>query len=104
MRTLELPANRQQVIGALKAIITDVQDRCGKPLLVITDGLDKAPPGRARLLFAESRLLTEPACSLIYAAPIELYHRLSAGHARDRRPVPTADGCGPDSNLRRPPS
>ena len=79
VRTLELPANRVEVVGALNAIIEDAQKRARKPLLVITDGLDKVPASRAQLLFAESALLTEPACALVYAAPIEFYHRLTAG-------------------------
>ncbi len=79
VRTLELPANRAGVLGALNKIIEGVQSKADKPLLIITDGLDKVPPNRARLLFADSALLTEPACALVYAAPIEFYHRLTAG-------------------------
>lgn len=81
VKTLELPANRVNVLGALNKIIEDVQQKAGKPLLIITDGLDKVPAIRAQKLFAESTLLTEPACALIYAAPIEFYHRLAAGTA-----------------------
>jgi hypothetical protein len=81
VRILELPANRLSVLGALNDIIEDVQQKAGKPLLIITDGLDKVPAVRAQKLFAESALLTEPACALIYAAPIEFYHRLAAGTA-----------------------
>jgi hypothetical protein len=81
VRSLELPANRQEVMGALNDIIEGVQDKAQKPLLLITDGLDKATADRARLLFADSNLLTEPACALVYAAPIEFYHRLSHGQA-----------------------
>lgn len=80
VRILELPANRVNVIGALNAIIEDVQEKAQKPMFLITDGLDKVPASRARLLFAESALLTEPACALVYTAPVEFYHRLIAGH------------------------
>lgn len=79
VRTLELPANRQEIIGRLNELIVNVQVLAGRPLLVITDGLDKVTALRARLLFAESSLLAEPAAALIYAAPIEFYHRLSSG-------------------------
>lgn len=78
VRTLELPANRQEIIGKLNAILDDVRRKAGKPLLIITDGLDKVSAERAQLLFADSVLLTEPAAALIYAAPIEFYHRLLA--------------------------
>lgn len=81
VRTLELPANRRDIMGALNKLIAGVQEKAaGRPVLIITDGLDKVPPGRARQFFSDSTLLTEPACALVYAAPIEFYHRLSAGH------------------------
>ncbi len=83
VRSLEMPANRQELVGALNAIIDGVQRKCQKPLLVVTDGLDKVPPARARKLFADSALLTEPACALVYAAPIEFKHRLWAGQAEN---------------------
>jgi hypothetical protein len=79
VRNLELRANRQELIGALNRIIEAVQESAQKPVLIITDGLDKVPAARARLLFAESALLTEPACALVYAAPIEFHHRVDAG-------------------------
>ena len=70
-------------------------------MLVITDGLDKVPASRAQLLFAESALLTEPACALVYAAPIEFYHRLTAGrvtnlfHEYKMLPNPPVHRCPP---------
>ncbi len=81
VKTLEQPLNRREIIGALNKIIEGVRAQARKPLLIITDGLDKVPAIRARKLFADSALLTEPACALIYTAPIEFYHRLTAGHA-----------------------
>jgi hypothetical protein len=81
VKTLEQPLNRREIIGAVNKIIEGVRAQAGKPLLIITDGLDKVPAIRARKLFADSALLTEPACALIYTAPIEFYHRLTAGHA-----------------------
>lgn len=83
VRTLELPPNRAEVLDALNGIIEDVQTKAAKPLLLILDGLDKVPPARAQLLFADSVLLSEPACALVYAAPIEFYHRLQGGQARN---------------------
>lgn len=82
--TLELPANRVEILGALNAVIEEVQQKANKPVLIIVDGLDKVPAARAPLLFAQSALLAEPACALLYAAPIEFYHRLAAGQARNR--------------------
>jgi hypothetical protein len=83
VKILELPPNRQEVIGALNQIIEQVSRKAQKPLLIITDGLDKISATRARVLFASSTLLTEPASALIYAAPVELYHRLPAGQAKN---------------------
>lgn len=81
VRTLELPPNRMELIGALNAIIGFAQRQCTRPLLIITDGLDKFSAAKAKALFADSALLTEPACALIYSAPIEFYHRIMAGRA-----------------------
>jgi len=83
VRTLELPANRRAIVGSLNKIIDGVGGKAKRPVLIITDGLDKVPAGRARKLFADSALLTEPACALVYAAPIEFYHRLIAGVAKN---------------------
>lgn len=79
VKTLELPPNRSGVLGALNNIIEDVQEKAKKPLLVIIDGLDKVPFTRARLLFVNSALLAEPACALLYSAPIEFAHRQEGG-------------------------
>jgi hypothetical protein len=83
VRNLELPANRSAVIGALNEIIEWVRKKSLKPVLIIVDGLDRVSAARARLLFAESSLLSEPACALIYAAPIEFYFRIGARGAND---------------------
>lgn len=81
VQTLELPANRIAIMGALNNVIDDVSQKAKKPLLVIIDGLDKVSAVRASMLFAKSALLAEPACALVYAAPIEFYHRLMAKQA-----------------------
>ena len=83
VRHLELPANRSAVIGALNEIIGWAGKKSLKPVLIIVDGLDRVSAARARLLFAESSLLSEPACALIYAAPIEFYFRIGARGAND---------------------
>jgi hypothetical protein len=77
VRTLEMPAHRDEVIGALNEIIHWVQQKSDKPVLMVVDGLDKIKVDQARKLFAESSLLREPACALVYTAPIELYCRMS---------------------------
>ncbi len=81
VKTLELPPNRQEVIGALNKIIEETERKSKKPMLVITDGLDKISAARAQMLFAGSALLAEPASAKLYSAPIEFYHRLIAGNA-----------------------
>jgi hypothetical protein len=84
VRTLELPANRVEVIGALNRIIRWVEEKSGKRMLLIVDGLDKVTTGRARLLFADSSLLGDPSCAMVYAAPIVFYHRAEAWQAEQR--------------------
>lgn len=81
VRNLELPANRSAVIGALNEVIEWVGKKSLKPVLIIVDGLDRVSAARARLLFAESSLLSEPACALIYAAAdrVLLSHRRARG-------------------------
>ncbi len=83
VKILELPTNRQEVLGSLNQIIEEVSRKAQKPLIIITDGLDKIPSARARFLFGASTLLTEPATAMVYAAPIEFYHRLQAGQAKN---------------------
>jgi hypothetical protein len=82
IRTLELPPNRIEIIGALNRIIEWVRSASGKRVLLIVDGLDKVATPRARLLFADSSLLRDPLCSLVYAAPIVFYHRAEAWQAK----------------------
>lgn len=80
IKTLELPANRQEVTGALNKLIGAVQSECKRPVLIIVDGLDKVSLTRAQMLFSESTLLRDPACALIYASPIEFSYRFSSAN------------------------
>lgn len=64
VRELTSSPNRAEVLGALDAIITDIQAKAGKPLLILVDGLDKVPPSRAELLFVKNDLLAAPTCAL----------------------------------------
>jgi hypothetical protein len=47
VKTLELPPNRREIIGALNAIIEFAQKESKRPMLIITDGLDKVSAARA---------------------------------------------------------
>jgi hypothetical protein len=75
VRTLEMPLNKIEIIGALQAIIEAIQSAARLPLLILIDGLDKVRPAQAASLFSDTRLLCEPGCALIYAAPIDLCFR-----------------------------
>jgi hypothetical protein len=75
------PPNPREVVKALNEIVDFAQWESKRPMLIITDGLDKVSAARAHQMFAESALLAEPACALIYATPIEFYYRLMAGQA-----------------------
>ncbi len=83
IRELSSLPNRAEVLGALNAIIADIEQKAQKPLLILVDGLDKVPPSRAELLFVKNDILAAPACALVYAAPIEFSYR----SASERRPT-----------------
>lgn len=96
VRELSSSPNRAEVLGTLNAIISDVERKAKKPLLILVDGLDKVPQGRADLIFLKNDLLAAPACVLVYAAPIEFSYRPSG----ERKPK---DLFGAQKMLPNPP-
>jgi hypothetical protein len=73
----------QEVIDSVNLIITDVQTRAVKPVLVVIDGLDKLPSTeQAKLIFVESRALHGPQCRLIYTVPMSIYASLDFGQVK----------------------
>ncbi len=81
------------ILDALSRIVEEVENRTKKSCVVFVDGLDKVSNlDLARDIFAESRLLCEPPCHLVYTAPFALFHapdfgRLSS-HFSDSKELP----------------
>jgi hypothetical protein len=72
-RKREIQPQTQVIINNVNLIISDVEARSDKPLLVIIDGLDKVERiEQAKLIFTETDALSAPVCNLIYTVPMLL--------------------------------
>lgn len=74
VRKLEIKPQIAGIVKSLNNIIQEVQSKSGKRLLVIVDGLDRVEFEQARSVFAESEVLSQPHCHLIYVIPSHLYY------------------------------
>lgn len=87
-RKLEVEPQVERMVDRLNQLIADVEDRAGRPLVLIVDGLDKIPnPDLIALHFVEKRFLADPACRVIFTAPMEVYYASRFAGARSRFPV-----------------
>jgi hypothetical protein len=57
----------------LTALVRDVETRCGHPILIVIDGLDRVEVEQVKTLFQRGRDLARPAVRLILTAPLILY-------------------------------
>jgi hypothetical protein len=88
VRKLEVEPKIESMLEALNRIVADVQDKAGKPLALIVDGLDKPhDPEIIALNFAEKNHLTKPACRVVYTAPMWVYYLSRFAVVRQRFPV-----------------
>jgi hypothetical protein len=72
---LELDPILREVIARVNAIISEVERRTGKPMLLIADGLDKISDlEKAQLIFGRSWVLTAIECRALYTVPTVLYY------------------------------
>ncbi len=71
---LEVEPRTRDVARAVNLIIADVEQKTGKPVLMVVDGLDKLDPAPARDIFINSQVLSLPTCRVIYVTPITLYY------------------------------
>ncbi len=72
---LEVPPILREVIARVNAIIGEVEERAGQPVLLVADGLDKITDFKqAALLFARSWALTAIGCRALYTVPVALYY------------------------------
>jgi len=88
LRKLEMSPRLSEVILRVQAIVRDVEDKAGKPLFLIVDGLDKVDNlAHAHALFADSWVLHTPPCRAIYTAPIVLCYHPDYSQVRSRFPT-----------------
>jgi hypothetical protein len=88
MELLGLAAPTREITSAVNLVLTDVEKKAGKPVLLIVDGLDRLAPDAAQRVF-ESRVLAFPDCRAIYVTPIAL--RFSANFAEMRQEFALAE-------------
>jgi hypothetical protein len=74
VRKLEVKPRITAIVQALNKIVQAVREASGRELLVIVDGLDRVETEQGRLIFAESQVLVQPACHLVYVIPSNLYY------------------------------
>jgi len=71
---LEVEPRIWDIARVANLIIADVEQKAGKPVLIVMDGLDRLEPGPARDIFINSQVLSLPNCRVIYVTPITLYY------------------------------
>jgi Cdc6-like AAA superfamily ATPase len=74
IRKLEVKPKITKICQALNVILKATEAKVGKPPFLIIDGLDRIEFSQARIIFAESQILTMPQCSTAYVIPAPLYH------------------------------
>ena len=78
----EIEPQVQTVIDNVNLIISEVQRKSGKSLLVVVDGLDKLQrPEQADLIFIDSRAWSGPICRIIYTVPMTAFTSPRFGQA-----------------------
>ncbi|MCX7681418.1 MAG: hypothetical protein N2508_05550 [Anaerolineae bacterium] len=82
VRRMEVRPRVTEILTRLNELIAHLQQVASRPLLLLVDGLDKIELEQARTVFAESRILQEPICSVVYTAPILLYYSPDLASAR----------------------
>lgn len=84
IRKLEVKPQISHTIAALDRLLKAVQDITQKKPFLIIDGLDRIEFTQARLIFAESHILTTPQCALAYVVPAHLFHSSYMSMARQQ--------------------
>ncbi|MFQ6016134.1 MAG: hypothetical protein ACE5NP_11925 [Anaerolineae bacterium] len=85
---LEVEPQVERMVGHLNEVIEEVQEKAGRPLVLIVDGLDRPrDPNVIALNFSEKKFLASPACRVVYAAPIWLYYSPRFATVRNHFPT-----------------
>jgi hypothetical protein len=82
VRRLEVKPHIAEVVRRLNGLLDDVRHTTQRPILMLVDGLDKIETEQARAVFAESLVLREPGCHIVYTVPILLYYSPDLHSAR----------------------
>ncbi|MFQ5857198.1 MAG: hypothetical protein ACE5LU_16435 [Anaerolineae bacterium] len=88
IRKTEVEPQVDKMVDGLNALIDDVEAKAEKRLVLIADGLDKPrDPDVIALNFADKKFLVDPACRVVYAAPMLVYYAPRFAGVRTRFPV-----------------
>jgi hypothetical protein len=82
VRRLEVKPHIAEIVARLNRLLDDVRHAAQHPVLMLVDGLDKIELEQARAVFAESLVLREPDCHIVYTVPILLYYSPDFSSAR----------------------
>lgn len=74
VRKIEVKPQITEISRCIERIVEATQRAIGRKVLVIVDGLDRVDFDQAKQIFAESGVLDEPTCHLIYVIPAHLYY------------------------------
>lgn len=74
VRKMEVKPQISEIARCLNHVIQAAEKALDRKLLVIVDGLDRVDIAQGRQIFAESQVLDQPECHLIYVIPAHLYY------------------------------
>jgi len=83
VRELEVRPEIHNILGAVNDIISDVQAKSEKPLLLIVDGIDKFDLDQSKDFFVNTSVLNRINCRTVYVTPLTLYHSADFRQVRE---------------------
>lgn len=84
VRELEVRPEIHNILGAVNDIITDIQAKSNKPLLLIVDGIDKFEVDQSKDFFVNTSVLDRVNCRTVYVTPLTLYYSADFRQAEAR--------------------
>jgi len=74
VRKMEVKPQISEISRCINRIVEETEKASGRSLFVVVDGLDRVDAAQGRQIFAESQVLDQPACHLVYVIPAHLYY------------------------------
>lgn len=74
VRKMEVKPQISEISRCLNRLVAKAEELADRPLFVVVDGLDRVDFEQGRQIFAESQVLDQPACHLVYVIPAHLYY------------------------------